>query len=92
MANRNVASGALLLLVALTVVASGEAAYVASDWISNTAHATFYGGNDASGTQGGDPVSQGNLLTRARLYICELEFELEIVMCSQGGCSMHLRY
>jgi hypothetical protein len=53
MAMANSRAALLLLTVAtLTLASSVQAAYVGGDWISGQAHATYYGGNDASGTQG----------------------------------------
>lgn len=43
---------ALLLVSALALVTSVQSGYAGSDWISGVAHATFYGGVDAQGTQG----------------------------------------
>lgn len=53
MANRrNVSAMLVQVMVAFALVATAQAGYSGSPWISNQAHATFYGGADASGTQG----------------------------------------
>lgn len=53
MAVANYSRAAMLLMAAtLALAASVQAGYVGSDWVSGQAHATYYGGTDASGTQG----------------------------------------
>ncbi|KAG0619456.1 hypothetical protein M758_4G141700 [Ceratodon purpureus] len=53
MANSRVEALLLVLVATLTLAASVQAGYVGSDWTSGQAHATYYGGADAAGTQGG---------------------------------------